>query len=210
LQPDNFAPPEAAHDIRPATAPASPYRAWVDLSRFANPEYDSGRGPLARVLWYYVSLLTFESGWLPLSGVKRRILCLFGARVGRGVVIKPHVRIKYPWRLEIGDHCWIGQGVWIDNIDNVRIGSHVCVSQYAYLCTGSHDPARVAFDLIHKPIAVENGAWLAARCTILPGVTIGANAIVAGGSVVTRDVEPATVVAGVPARKLCDREPPTP
>jgi putative colanic acid biosynthesis acetyltransferase WcaF len=207
LPPDSLT--STAAPLADGVPPLPADRAWVDLSRFANPEYDPGRGVIARTLWYYVSLLVFESGWLPLSGVKRRLLRLFGARIGEGVVIKPQVRIKYPWRLAIGDHCWIGQDVWIDNIDDIRIGSQVCVSQYAYLCTGSHDPNRIAFDLIHKPIVVEDGAWLAARCTVLPGVTVGANAIVAGGSVVTRDVEPATIVAGVPARKLGDRQPPT-
>jgi putative colanic acid biosynthesis acetyltransferase WcaF len=209
LQPDNIA-PTVAPPLASTSAESRPREgAWVDLSRFANPDYDPGRGSLVRALWYYTSLIIFESGWLPLSGLKRRILRLFGARIGQGVVIKPHVRIKYPWRLAIGDHCWIGQSAWIDNIDDVRIGSHVCVSQYVYLCTGSHDAQRVAFDLIHKPIVVEDGAWLAARCTILPGVTVGANAIVAGGSVVTRDVEPATIVAGIPARRISDRQPPT-
>jgi putative colanic acid biosynthesis acetyltransferase WcaF len=207
LPPDSLT--STAAPLADGLTPPPADRAWVDLSCFANPEYDPGRGVIARTLWYYVSLLVFESGWLPLSGPKRRLLRLFGARVGEGVVIKPQVRIKYPWRLAIGDHCWIGQDVWIDNIDDVRIGSHVCVSQYAYLCTGSHDPSRITFDLIHKPIIVEDGAWLAARCMVLPGVTVGANAIVAGGSVVARDVEPATIVAGVPARKLSDRQPPT-
>jgi putative colanic acid biosynthesis acetyltransferase WcaF len=209
LQPDNVAPTVAPPAASTTPQPRPRDGVWVDLSRFANSEYNPGRGPFIRTLWYYISLLIFEGGWIPLSGLKRRILRLFGARIGQGVVIKPHVRIKYPWRLAIGDHCWIGQSAWIDNIDDVRIGSHVCVSQYVYLCTGSHDPQRVAFDLIYKPIVVGDGAWLAARCTILPGVTVGANAIVAGGSVVTRDVEPATIVAGIPARRISDRQPPT-
>jgi putative colanic acid biosynthesis acetyltransferase WcaF len=110
----------------PAAAPL------CDLSAFRNPEYDPGRGFVTRTIWYFVSLMVFESGWLPVSGIKSRILRSFGAKVGNAVVIKPHVRIKFPWRLSIGDHCWIGQGVWIDNIEDVAIGNHVCVSQLAY------------------------------------------------------------------------------
>lgn len=185
-----------------------PAAAWVDLAAFANPEYDPGRGPLMRTVWYYCSLLFFESGWLPISGVKARLLRLFGAQVGAGLVIRPRVRIKYPWRLSVGDHCWIGQGAWIDNIEDVHIGSHVCVSQLVYFCTGSHDYRRRRFDLAARPIVVGDGAWIGARATLLPGVTIGANAIVAGGSVVTKSVDSATIVGGNPAKTIALRDPP--
>ena len=153
-----------------------------------------------------LGLLVMESGWFPLSGIKSRLLRLFGAKIGAGVVFKPHVRIKYPWRLEIGDHCWIGQETWIDNLADVAIGDHVCISQKTYLCTGSHDHRRSTFDLITGTIGVESGAWLGARCTILQNVTIGANAIVAGGSVVHKDVEPATIVGGNPAQVIGERK----
>jgi putative colanic acid biosynthesis acetyltransferase WcaF len=174
----------------------------VDLSLFDNRRYLPGRSRLIRGLWYFISLLLFESGWFPLMGPKRAILRLFGARIGRGVVIKPRVWIKYPWRLVVGDHCWIGQGAWIDNLADVRLGSHVCVSQQVYLCTGSHDHNRPTFDLITRPVVIEDGAWLAARSLVLGGVTIGKNAVVAAGSVVTKDVAAATIVAGRPARPI--------
>lgn len=186
--------------------PTASARPLCDLSAFRNPEYSPGRGLLTRTLWYYCSLLLFESGWLPNSGIKVKILRLFGARIGLGVNIKPHVRIKYPWRLEIGDYCWIGQGVWIDNIEDVTIGDHVCVSQLAYFCTGSHDHHSPAFDLIAKPIVVETGAWIAARATLLGGVTIHANAIAAAGAVVVKSIPVATIVGGNPAREIGQRE----
>ena len=177
--------------------------AWVDLASFDNrPHYDPGRGWPIRCAWYFVSLLFFESGWLPLSGVKRWLLRQFGARVGQGVVVKPNVRIKYPWRLTIGDHCWIGQDVWIDNVADVDVGNHVCLSQLAYLCTGSHDHRRRSFDLITGAIRIGNGAWIGARALVLGGITVHANAVVAAGSIVTRDVAPAAIVAGNPARPL--------
>jgi len=127
--------------------------------------------------------------------------------MGTGVVIKSQVRIKYPWRLVVGDHCWIGQEVWIDNLADVQLGSHVCVSQRSYLCTGSHDHRQRTFDLITKPITVRNGAWLGAGCLVLGGVTVEANAIVAAGSVVTKDVAAATIVAGNPAKLIAHRGP---
>jgi putative colanic acid biosynthesis acetyltransferase WcaF len=179
--------------------------AWVDLSQFDNRWYAPGRSFAVRGLWYVVSMLIFESGWLPLGAPKRWLLRRFGATIGLGVVIKPQVWIKYPWRLTVGDHCWIGQGVWIDNLANVSLGNHVCISQQAYLCTGSHDYRRRGFDLIVRPVDVGSGAWLGARALVLGGVTVGANAIVAAGSVVTGDVPPAAIVRGQPARTVAQR-----
>lgn len=181
-------------------------RPMCDLSTFTNSEYNPGRGVVVRTVWYYVSLLIFESGWLPFSKIKLAILRLFGAKIGRGVTLKPHVRIKNPWRLTIGDYCWIGQQVWIDNIENVTICSHVCVSQYSYFCTGSHDHRSPSFDLLAKPIVVETGAWIGARATLLGGVEVGSNAIVAAGSVVVKDVPAATIVGGNPAKNIGSRE----
>ena len=174
----------------------------MDLSWFDNRWYSPGRGRVVRAFWYLVSLVVFESGWVPLMPPKRWLLRLFGARIGRGLVIKPGVWIKYPWRLVVGDHCWIGQGVWIDNLADVRLGSHVCVSQQVYVCTGSHDHRKPTFDLITRPVEVGSGAWLGARALILGGVSVGANAVLAAGSIVTKDVPAATIVAGNPAREI--------
>jgi putative colanic acid biosynthesis acetyltransferase WcaF len=178
---------------------------FVDLGSFSNPEYDPGRGKLIRILWYFISLFFFESGWFLSSGLKSWLLRCFGARVGLGLVIKPHVRIKYPWRLTVGDHCWIGQEAWLDNIEDIRLGSHVCVSQRVYLCTGDHDHRRTTFDLTAKPIVVHNGAWVGASALLLSGVEIHANAVVAGGSVVTKDVAAGLIVGGNPAKPIGKR-----
>lgn len=175
---------------------------FVDLSTFRNLNYDPGRGPLVRILWYFLSLLFFETGCFPLKRIKTVLLRLFGADIGTGLVIKPHVRIKNPWRLKVGDHCWIGQDVWMDNIEDVHLGNHVCVSQKAYFCTGSHDHRCTTFDLIAKPIVVHDGAWVGAGALLLGGVTIQANAIVAAGSVVTKDVEAGQIVGGNPAKMI--------
>lgn len=135
------------------------------------------------------SALLVRSG---VPGSRQRVLALraFGARIEEGVVIKPHVRVKFPWRLSIGAHSWIGEEVWIDNLADVSIGAHCCVSQGAYLCTGSHDWRSETFDLITEPIRISDGAWICARASVAPGVTIGAGAVVGLGSIITRDVEP--------------------
>lgn len=192
----------------PAADPPPPTEAWVDLSSYTTGEWRPGRGRLMQVAWYFVSLTLFESGWFIATRLKPSILRMFGAQVGKNVTIKPNVRIKYPWRLSVGDHVWIGQEAWIDNVVEVRIGNHVCVSQRVYLCPGGHDQRSRGFELNSRPIVLEDGSWVAAGSLVLRGVTVGANALVAAGSTVTRDVPPAKVVGGCPAKVIADREPP--
>ncbi len=167
--------------------------------------YRHRRGRLTRCAWALCSLILFESGWFPLSRLKTLILRLFGATIGKGLVIKTHVRIKYPWLLSVGDDCWIGQEVWIDNLDAVSLGNDVCLSQAVYLCTGSHDADSRTFDLITRPIHIENGAWIAARSTVLGGVVVQRMGVVAAGAVVSADVSALSIVGGCPARDLRKR-----
>jgi putative colanic acid biosynthesis acetyltransferase WcaF len=124
---------------------------------------------------------------------------MFGARVGSGVVIKPRVTIKYPWKLTVGDHSWIGEQVWIDNLDHVIIGAHVCISQGALLLCGNHDYKKPTFDLITGPIVLENGVWIGAKANVAPGITCGSHSVLALGSVATKDLEPWQIYQGVPA-----------
>lgn len=189
----------------PAATIGETHEKWVSLGAFRVGDYTPGRSAVVCGLWYVISLVVFQSGWFPFYGAKRWLLRVFGATVGRDVVIKPHVRIKFPWRCEIGNNCWIGEDVWIDNLAAVRMADDVCLSQGVYLCTGSHDHRRVSFDLIVKPILIEEQAWIAARSIVLQGVTIGRGAIVAAGSVVTADVPFGAIVGGSPSRLIGER-----
>jgi putative colanic acid biosynthesis acetyltransferase WcaF len=132
-------------------------------------------------------------------------LRLFGARIGEGVLIKPGVHVKQPWRLEIRDHSWIGERAWIDNLDDVRIGAHVCVSQGAYLCTGNHDWSDPGMRRVTAPIVVEDGAWVGAFARIAPGVTIGREAVVTIGSVLVSNADPRGIYRGNPAELVKER-----
>jgi len=177
----------------------------VNLSSFNNDWYNPGGSVLKRLLWHFCSLVYFESGlWLP-YGLKRFILRLFGAKVGEKVVIKPRVEIKYPWKLTIGDYAWIGEYVWIDNLDQVSIGDHVCISQAALLLTGNHNYKKSSFDLMIKPIVIEEGAWIGAKAVVAQGVTVGTHALLTVGSVASKNLEPFTVNRGNPAVKVKDR-----
>ena len=153
------------------------------LDRFDNDWYQPGGSALRRLIWYYVNRIFFQSGWLPLSGIKLGLLRVFGARVGKGVTIKPSVNIKYPWRLRIGDHCWIGENVWIDNLADVSIGNHVCISQGAMLLTGSHNYKKESFDLMIGDIELKDGCWIGAQSVVCPGVSCEKGSILAVASV---------------------------
>ena len=172
----------------------------VDLSRFDNTGYCPGRSRLTQAAGFFLGLPVLRSTLLPSSRLRVSLLRLFGARVGTGVVIKPGVRVKYPWLLTVGNHCWIGEDCWIDNLARVEMGEHVCLSQGVYLCTGNHDWTDVAFRLIVGPIRLANGCWVGARATVAPGVAIEEHAIAAAGSVVTKDIPAWSVFAGNPAR----------
>jgi putative colanic acid biosynthesis acetyltransferase WcaF len=171
----------------------------TDLSRFDNSWYKPGGNPVKRLCWYYINAWIFRTYWLPLSGIKRLLLKLFGAKVGKGIIIKPGVNIKYPWKLAIGNFVWIGEGVWIDNLDRVTIGNHCCLSQGAMLLCGNHDYRSETFDLITKPIDLEEGVWIGARSVVCPGVHCGHHSVLAVGSVATLDLKANGIYQGNPA-----------
>lgn len=176
----------------------------TDLSRFRNPEYNPG--PLfKRMAWFIVNALCFQNPLIPFSGLKRSLLRLFGAKVGKGVVIKPSVNIKYPWMLSIGDHSWIGEKVWIDNLAPTTIGSNVCISQGAMLLCGNHDYTQSSFDLITGEIVLEDGVWIGARALVGPGVKAGNHSVLAVQSVATQNLAPYTIYRGNPATAVRER-----
>lgn len=178
----------------------------TDLSKFDNSWFDPGAGALKRLLWYLTNVVFIHSHALLPYSVKGGILRMFGAKVGKGVVIKPRVNIKYPWKLSVGDHTWVGEGVWIDNLDQVTIGANACISQGALILSGNHDFTQSTFDLIVKPIVIEDGAWVGAKSTVTQGVTIGSHAVLAVGSVASNDLESFGIYRGNPAVKVKERQ----
>lgn len=178
----------------------------TDLSVFDNGWYKPGRSRLVQLLWYYVNAWVFASYWFPFSGLKAGLLRLFGAKVGRGLVLKPRVSIKYPWRLVLGQHVWIGEGVWIDNLAEVRIDDHCCVSQGALLLCGNHDYGSVAFDLVLGPIHLQQGVWIGAKAIVGPGVVAQQHAVLALGSVASKGLDAYGVYRGNPAVKVKERK----
>lgn len=176
-----------------------------NLAAFNNSWYKPGAPAIMRVFWYLANAW-FMKSWIPGSFWRVFLLRTYGAKIGKGVVIKPGVNIKYPWRLEIGDHSWIGEKVWIDNLDQVRIGNHCCVSQGALLLCGNHNYKKVAFDLITGPIVLEDGAWVGAMCTVTANVTLFSHAVLSAGSIASKNLDAYSIYTGNPAVKVRERE----
>ena len=178
----------------------------VRNDRFSpRPELDRGRPAVVEALWYVAKCLFLLSPWPWPSRFKCALLRLFGARVGRGVIIKPRVNIHFPWKLTIGDHTWIGEEVFILNLEPVAIGSHCCISQRVFLCTGNHDYRVPEMSFRNRPITIEDGAWVGAQTFVAPEVTIGGEAVIAAGSVVTRSQPARMVCAGNPCVPVKNR-----
>jgi putative colanic acid biosynthesis acetyltransferase WcaF len=159
-----------------------------EAKRILKPAAGGDRSLPVRAAWYFTDRLVISSHLNPFSTVRAAVLVAFGAKIGRNVIIKPGVRVKFPWKLTIKDGAAVGEDVWIDNIEQVELGKNSIVSQGAYLCTGNHDWKKRDMPLTAKPIAIEENAWVAARAVIGPGVTVGKNSVVRLGAVVTKDV----------------------
>jgi putative colanic acid biosynthesis acetyltransferase WcaF len=177
----------------------------IDLSRPDSRELVRGRSLFVEALWIFLGAPLIASRFLLSARLRSLILRLFGARIGFRMYMKPGVRIKFPWYLTVGDYCWIGEDVWIDNLAPVSIGSHVCVSQGAYLCTGNHDWSKPNLRLFVRPISLERGCWVGAKTLVGPGVTVKEGAVLTAGSVATKDLEAFGIYTGHPAQFIKQR-----
>jgi putative colanic acid biosynthesis acetyltransferase WcaF len=173
----------------------------IDLSTYDNTWYQPG-SKVKRLFWYFFNSLILKNGWLPFSSLRIWGLKIFGASIGNNVVIKPGVSVKYPWKLHIGNNCWIGENVWIDNLDEVTLEDNVCISQGALLLCGNHNYKSKAFDLMIAPILIKEGAWIGANCSIAPGIVLESHAVLTMGSTATTHLEAYGIYTGNPAVKV--------
>jgi putative colanic acid biosynthesis acetyltransferase WcaF len=171
---------------------------------FDKGTYDPGASSLKIYCWYLVSMTIFRSGLIPFSVILVFLLRLFGAKIGKSVRIKPYIHIRYPWKLSVGDYSWLAD-CYIDNIEKITIGSNVCVSQHAMLQTGNHNYKTVTFNLITKPIILEDGVWISARAVVCPGVIAFSHAVLSVGAIAKQDLEAYYIYQGNPAEKVRKR-----
>jgi putative colanic acid biosynthesis acetyltransferase WcaF len=177
----------------------------TDLSKFNNDWYDPKASKLKLILWFLFNSLIINN-YLPIPVfVKIAFLRFFGAKIGKGVMIKPKVNIKYPWFLEVGNNVWIGEMVWIDNFVKVTIEDNACISQGALLLTGNHNYKKMNFDQIVGEIYIETGAWIGAKTIVCGGVRCMSHSVLAVGSVTSKDLKPYTIYQGNPAYEVRTR-----
>lgn len=167
------------------------------LKYYNAKKFNRGSSLFFEFVWYFFSSIFVES-WLPGSSWRVWLLRLFGSKIGDGVVLKPYLKVKFPWRLQIGSYSWIGERVWIDNLADVVLGDNVCVSQGVYLCTGSHDWSSYTFNLQVKEILIKDYVWLCASSVVAPGSILNEGCVVLLGGVVSGRTEPWIVYGGNP------------
>jgi putative colanic acid biosynthesis acetyltransferase WcaF len=179
---------------------------YQKLDTFLVPEGFRGKPGWYVQLWWIVQALLFHPSPQILYGWRRFLLRLFGAKIGKGVIIRPNVRITYPWKLNIGDYSWIGDSVDLYTLGPIQIGANAVISQKSYLCTGSHDYTSTQFTITQAEIVIEDEVWVATDVFIAPGVRIGKGAVIGARSSVFKSLEGGMVYSGNPARAIRPRK----
>ncbi len=175
------------------------------LNTFKLPPNFRGRSGIVVQLWWLVQAVFFSPSPQILYGWRRFLLRLFGAKIGKGVIIRPTVRTTYPWKVSIGDYSWIGDDVVLYSLGEINIGKNVVISQKSYICTGSHDYTKENFEIYSEPIVIEEECWLATDVYVAPNVTIGKGTVVGARSSVFNDLPAGKICIGSPAKVFKDR-----
>ena len=172
--------------------------AAIDLRTYDLSNFNRGKPRWYVMLWWLVQAIAFPLSLHHFNSLRCFVLRLFGAKIGKGVVVRPSSRFLFPWKVEIGDYSWIGDEVMFYSIDRITVGSHSVISQKSYLCTGSHNIEDPSFGLITAPIELGNGVWVATDCLIAPGVQIGSNSVIGARSSVMKSIPARQVAWGTP------------
>ena len=176
-----------------------------NLKTFKMPKGFRGKSKIYVQSWRIIHSTFFRLSPQFMYGWRRILLRLFGAKIGRNVLIRPTVKILYPWKLTIGDWSWIGDEVTLYNMADINIGKNCVISQKSYLCTGSHDHTKTSFEIFAKPIDIEDEVWVATDVFIAPGITIKTGAIVGFRSTVNKDLPSKMICYGNPAKPMSPR-----
>jgi len=165
----------------------------VELGKFKLEPFSFGRGIVVRTIWHLFNVLVLRNPFVVFSSLRIVALKLFGAKLGRGLLMQKPISVKCPWHLQVGDYSWIGEGVWIDNLTTVKIASNVCISQGAYLCTGNHNWSKRDFPMRVEGIEIMEGVWVGARANIGPGSVLEKDSIISLGTTFTGRAKESTI-----------------
>jgi putative colanic acid biosynthesis acetyltransferase WcaF len=178
---------------------------YQNLKTFRMSKGFRGKSKFIVQSWRMVQGALFRLSPQFMYGWRRFLLRLFGAIIGENVLIRPTVKILYPWKLIVGDWSWIGDEVTLYNMETINIGENCVISQKSYLCTSSHDYTKSSFEIFAQPIDIKNETWIASDVFIAPGVTIGQGTVVGFRSTVNKDLPPQMVCYGNPAKPIKPR-----
>ena len=176
-----------------------------DLSQFRLPSGFRGRSAVIVQLWWLVQATLFQHSPQFAYGFRRWLLRCFGAQIGRSVLIRPSVKITYPWRVRIGNYSWIGDDVVLYSLGDIVIGDNAVISQRGYLCAGDHDYTKTDFPIRGRPIIISSEAWVAADVFIAPGVTIGKGSLIGARSSVFTNMPAGMLCVGSPCKAVKKR-----
>ena len=183
-----------------------------DLRNFKTPDGFRGRPAWFVQMWWVVQGTVFRLSPMFMYGFRSWLLRMFGAKIGKGVRVRPSARITYPWKVSIGDWSWIGEEAVLYSLDQIDIGSNVSISHRCYLCAGSHDYSKPEFpyivDSVKTRISVGDEVWLANDVFVGPGVSIGRGAVVGARSNAFYSLPAMMVCFGTPAEARKPRFPP--
>lgn len=170
-----------------------------ELSKFSK---DSSSGiKIKYFFWFFFGQKLFQSRYLPSEG-RIQLLRFFRAKVGKKVLVRNGIRVHFPWNLEIGDDCWIGEEVWIINHEKVTVGSNVCISQRSIICSGGHNYRNASLAYAHKPVVIKDGAWVCLDAKVLPGVTIGECSVISAGEIARKSLPNYSMLVGGQVRQI--------
>jgi len=171
-----------------------------DLSSFKLPSGFRGRAAVVVQLWWLVQGTLFGLSPQFMYGWRNWLLRLFGAKVGKGVLIRPSVKTTYPWKVCIGDFAWVGDDVVLYSLGEIEVGANAVVSQRSYLCAAGHSFTKPDFPIYDKKVVIGAQAWLATDVFVAPGVTVGEGAVVGARSSVFSDMPAGMVCFGNPCK----------
>jgi putative colanic acid biosynthesis acetyltransferase WcaF len=176
-----------------------------NLEQFVLPKNFRAKNAITVQIWWIIQATFFAGSPQFLYGWRRFLLRLFGAKIGKNVIIRPSAKITYPWKLTIDDNSWIGDDVGLYTLGEIEIGKNTVISQKSYLCAASHDYTKETFDIYEQKIVIEDEVWIATDVFIAPGITIGMGAVIGARSTVLSDMPAGMVCVGYPAKPIKPR-----
>lgn len=176
-----------------------------NLNTFKLPKNFRGKNPFIVQFWWIVQGVLFRNSPQFMYGFRRFLLRLFGAKIGKNVIIRPTVKTTYPWKVTIGDYSWIGDDVNLYSLGEIEIGKNVVISQKSYICTGSHDYLQSDFPIFANKITIKDECWLATDVFIAPGITIEKGSVIGSRSSVYKNIPANKICIGNPAKIIRER-----